>query len=221
MLEFAFRADRQTWAVGAKGRTLIVRTLYHIVAGIGAGILGPIALYFLFTLLDGTKGNEGVGTPFAIMMIVTVPLGMMFGAAWGVARAHPDKAPRMTKSVRFGDLAASFGDVPADEYRRTVSRMLSHRLMEYREWERYQLIIAAAMLLGGVLGVRLFLLILLPLSVSWAWKIFLARRELRAVEAYWGHEMIAEQGVLPFTLRVSWDSVDWEWLRNKLRRRDG
>jgi hypothetical protein len=63
-----------------------MRTIFHMLlgalAGFALGIVGPVCFYLaMASVYSGMK--QGGGTPFAIMIILTAPLGAMAGAAWG------------------------------------------------------------------------------------------------------------------------------------------
>jgi hypothetical protein len=61
--------------------------LIGIVCGAALGIILPVGAFLLMYLLEGERVKEG-GTVFAIMMILTVPAGALFGAYAGIHRAR-------------------------------------------------------------------------------------------------------------------------------------
>jgi hypothetical protein len=54
--------------------------------GAALGIIGPVGMYMLIVVAEGDRA-QGAGTPFAILLIVTVPGGAMLGAYAGAHRA--------------------------------------------------------------------------------------------------------------------------------------
>lgn len=101
-----------------------------IVCGAALGFLVPIALGFLVVLKAGNNAN-GIGTPLAIMMIVTVPAGAVFGAAAGAHRARTGRwrgfaststsqiAPQLRGSTElrreFADLEIEIASMPEEQ----------------------------------------------------------------------------------------------------------
>ena len=63
-------------------RLVVYVVLGAIVGGV-AGVITPVALFFLFTVIS--PGDDlGVGTVFSLLMIFTVPGGVIAGIAIGV-----------------------------------------------------------------------------------------------------------------------------------------
>jgi len=57
-----------------------------IPCGAALGIILPVGMVYLITLT--ADDAAGIGTPFALLMIFTVPMGMLFGAYAGRYRAQ-------------------------------------------------------------------------------------------------------------------------------------
>jgi hypothetical protein len=63
----------------------LVHTFLGVILGGALGVAVPIALYLPFTLRP--EGDGGVGTAFALLMIFTVPAGVILGGLAGFAAA--------------------------------------------------------------------------------------------------------------------------------------
>jgi hypothetical protein len=55
------------------------------ILGAMLGVAVPIALYLPFTLRP--RGDGGVGTVFSLLMIFTIPAGVIFGGLVGIVAA--------------------------------------------------------------------------------------------------------------------------------------
>lgn len=185
--------------------TSFVRAVLHIivggVAGACLGLLLPIGFALLMTWQDPVGMKQGGGTPFAILLILTVPLGAIFGAVWGYTRLHPGgmiakKGPAATISQFMQQIAHQSTKDQYTELRHAMPLWIR----EFRQTTTNRAVIIVVLLLlsPGLL----FLLIFLAVYV-WRLVCFIQemRSELTNLKSVWGDSIFDQCGPLPFLLR--------------------
>ncbi len=65
----------------------VLWTVFGLMAGAALGLVLPVAMVMFIVWHEGERAN-GIGTPFAILTILTVPAGAILGAYAGVRRAQ-------------------------------------------------------------------------------------------------------------------------------------
>jgi hypothetical protein len=189
-----------------------MRTLLHIVvgamAGLALGILGPIAMAFAMTWLDPVGMQQGGGTPFAIMIILTAPLGALAGAIWGYQRAHPSGAiikggPHRTIKAFTQEVA----HYPIDEQRSALSHALPVWLSDFRQWLNSRLVVAGLLTVLIITGSRFLWVVLLLYLARMAVVVTGMRSALDTIRARWGSDIVDQQGKLPYLLRTREQNV--------------
>lgn len=186
-----------------------MRTIIHIVlgaiAGFALGILGPIAMALLFAWLD-PQFQQGGATPFAIMIIVTAPLGAVAGAIWGFCRANP-----VGDLVKFGPRESlarfenHFAGFSYEEQRQALAEVLPVWLSQYRVTLVRRLVLYAALFLFfGVMLLRAPLIsaIFLGFAARTVIFVFHMREVLDTIRERWGADIVDRCAPLPITLRI-------------------
>lgn len=184
-----------------------MRAAFHVIlgaaAGLAGGILAPIGMALLMYVLDRDGMQHGGGTPFAIMIIVTAPLGAIAGAIWGASRAFPTQEAVVRNSA-FGavDFEWRLTHVPEAERDVAVIRLLGVWIDGFNsEVRKHQILLAGALLLtvfSGWLGVILFLL---PAAASALRFVVKSRSAMRDFRRRYGEAAVQQLGELPWLLR--------------------
>lgn len=183
-----------------------MRTLVHIAVGAAAGfalgILGPIAMFAVMYLMDPEGMGKGGGTPFAIMTIVTAPLGAIAGAAWGYRRLHPQSSGREKRlERRFATFQQEFGGLSGEQQRAAIAQALPEWIDDYRAEMKPRWLIMGLLLLVGVSGTPIASLILVVYFIATLGIVARARSSIAKVRNRWGDEPMQQLGELPLTLR--------------------
>jgi hypothetical protein len=184
-----------------------MRTLFHIVfgavGGFALGILTPIAMAAIFGLLDPKGMQQGGGTPFAIMIIVTAPLGAVWGAFWGLRRAHPpSEFVKQGPKKSLEEFTARFAAYSPDDQRLAISRVLPVWLDEFQRSMKMRFVVTVVLIWMIATG---FVMLVPVLSFYLLRIIFVVAemgRTIDTVRGHWGNGVIAQQGPLPLTLRL-------------------
>jgi hypothetical protein len=184
-----------------------MRTLYHIVigtvAGFALGILAPIAMALAMTWIDPVGMQQGGGTPFAIMIIATAPLGAFAGAIWGYQCAHPSGTIIKGGPHRTIDaFAEEVANYPIDEQRSALSLALPVWLSDFRQWSKTRLIVAGLLTVLIITGGRFLWIVLLLYLLRMAVVVTGMRSAIETIRARWGNDIVDQQGELPFLLRT-------------------
>ncbi len=186
-----------------------MRTILHIVlgavAGFALGILGPIALAFPFALID-PQFRQGGATPFAILIIVTAPLGAIAGAIWGFCRANP--VGGLVKFGPRGSLArfeSRYGGLSHEDQRETLAEVLPGWLSQYRVTLVRRLVLYGALFFffgSMLLHAPLILALFLGLAARTVIFVYHMREVLNTISQRWGAEIVDRCAPLPITLRI-------------------
>lgn len=181
-----------------------LRAVLHIVVGAVAGaclgIIIPVGSAMLMTWQDPVGMKQGGGTPFAIMLIVTVPLGAIFGAVWGFTRLYPG-----------GVIAKKGPPATISEFKRQIAH---HTIEDQLTELQYALPTWLRDFRRSLINRGLIIVVLLLLSPSLLFLIILAvyvwksarfvqemRTELISLKSEWGDGIFDRCGPLPFLLR--------------------
>jgi hypothetical protein len=126
----------------------MLRVALHVVigtvAGFALGILAPIALYAFMSWKDPVGIQQGGGTVFPFLMLLTAPIGAIYGAAWGYQRANPPKTIIKLGPERvLADFEEQFGGRPLEEQRIALAAIAPVWMAEYRRWVNVRLAIIA------------------------------------------------------------------------------
>jgi hypothetical protein len=62
-------------------------TVLGAVVGFTLGALAPVVVYLIMEKIN-PEMRQGGGTPFALMIILTAPVGAFYGAGYGYARSN-------------------------------------------------------------------------------------------------------------------------------------
>ena len=187
-----------------------MRIAFHLllgaIAGFALGILGPIALYAFKWWTDPAGMRQGDGGAIPFLMLLTAPLGAIYGAAWGYTRANPP-----TTNVKLGpermlaEFDAQFGNRSLDDQRVALAGIAPVWMAEYRRWVNVRLVIIAllsAALLRSAGGAILWLAVCGGYAGRTVAVIARVRSAVRSARERWGDDVVDGLG-LHWTLR-SW-----------------
>jgi hypothetical protein len=150
--------------------------------------------------LDPKAMQQGAGTPFAIIMILTAPLGAVCGAFWGYRRVNPaseitSKGPRYL----FAKFEQEYFDRPKEIQAAELTRRLKSWIADYRMLMYLRIAISA---------VTLFIIYPPPgllVSAAICWRLIAVNLEMRSVlsevRTMWGDDVLAAVAPLPYSLR--------------------
>lgn len=191
-----------------------MRTLFHILVGalggFALGILGPVGLFALMSWMHPKAMAQGGGTPFAIIMIVTIPFGTAAGIVWGYFRANPIVGqpqepivgkPEKGSGAALAEVLQLATKLPENTQAKALGLWLTEWLGDFRAMMKMRLIWTAifALLSIGSIGLMIFVL------VAYTWQtagiVMHARKQLQIVSDRWGSEVIDSLGPLPRSLR--------------------
>jgi MFS family permease len=186
----------------------LMRVLLHIVvgaiAGFALGILLPLAMTILPTLRH-PQNRQDEGFLFSILIVITAPLGAIFGAIWGYQRSLP--AITLTKQGTkhaLKDFEDRFTDSSIEEQCGAILRVLPEWLKEYRQVMKLRLIVTSVMVVVFCFILRAKILWLIPLAYTLRTVIVVQemRSVLNRIRTRWGDEVVDQMGELPWTLRL-------------------
>lgn len=179
--------------------------LYIVVGALFGFVLGglaPIAFYFVMLWMDPAGMRQGGGTPFAILIILTAPVGAVVGAFYGYRRLHPPttvaKKGLAEEVARF---ELHFADFSFEEQQAALAQALPDWLGQFRSEMRYRTVALGVMLLSNVVIYVVPLLVALPYLANTARFVFNARTALETIRRRWGDEPIRQAEPLPYLLR--------------------
>jgi len=94
-----------------------------ILCGAALGVILPVGTVYLITLTSDNAA--GIGTPFALLTIVTLPLGMLFGAYAGRYRARTGQWKGMFKASTHEQASSEFQSVRLSQNFSAFDRQLT------------------------------------------------------------------------------------------------
>jgi len=180
---------------------LLIHIIIGAVAGCAMGICAPIAMYMLLAFMDPKGMQQGGGTPFAIMLVITPQIGAIAGAIWGFRAALPPG-----EIVRKGSRAAietfenDFGYRSDEEQWMELSRVLPGWLRDYRKSLFWRILIILALTL--LIRVWLVKLIVIGCLAGIARLVVDMRSGIQVVRTRWGDEVVDQFAPLPYSLRT-------------------
>lgn len=181
-----------------------MRTLIHVLlgalAGLSLGVLAPIAAYFYLSWRDPVGMRQGGGTVFALLPLLTAPLGAAAGAVWGYERIHPP-ARIVTRGPRklLADFEEQFGHFSLQEQREALLRILP---LWFRDYRHIILIRIASIAVPAAFVRGQFLMLLLVISLFTVGGLVVSMRStISKIRATWGDSVVDQCGPLPYSLR--------------------
>jgi hypothetical protein len=187
----------------------MLRVALHVVigtvAGFALGILAPIALYAFMSWKDPVGIQQGGGTVFPFLMLLTAPIGAIYGAAWGYQRANPPKTIIKLGPERvLADFEEQFGGRPLEEQRIALAAIAPVWMAEYRRWVNVRLAIIAlfsVVFLRDSGGFLFWLMVCGGYAVQTVRTVARVRSAVQEARDRWGADLVDGLN-LHWTLRV-------------------
>lgn len=186
-----------------------MRVLFHIlvgaITGFALGILGPIALFAFMSWQDPEGMQQGGGTAFPFLMLLSVPLGTIFGAVWGYERASPPQTivKRGPEQV-LRDFDDHFGHRSLDDQRSALAEIAPVWMAEYRRWINGRLVPIALLSLAflrSVNGIPVWLVLCGGYAAGTVTTVLRVRSAVRTMRERYGDDAV-DRLALHWTLRL-------------------
>lgn len=175
-----------------------MRVVFHIligaIAGFALGVLAPIAMYAFMWWKNPEAMRHGGGGAIPFLVLLSAPLGALYGAVWGYSRARPPQTIiKLGPDRILDDFAQKVEDQSLEVQRLALAEVAPLWMAEYRRWVNARLVLIAVisfLFLRSPAGFLFWLILVGGYAGRTVRVIFHARSALATARERWGTDVI-------------------------------